>query len=500
MAEKKGFREVPEVNLTSYVIDSGVLNLVPATLALKFKLLPLFKVGNTLTIAMSDPKNIVALDEVRAASKMDVSIVKANPQDVQDAVTEYYGISGVVETAVKDYEPPKGARGKVAGPTDAPVMKLVDEIISQAVRERASDVHIEPEAKDVRVRYRVDGLLHQELKLPQHMLAPVVSRIKILSAMNIAESRVPQDGRFEVEQEGKKVDLRVSSFPSVYGEKVVMRILDKSLIILKLGDIGFSKENLDKFKKIIRKPHGIVLVTGPTGSGKTTTLYSALAEIDSKELNIVTVEDPVEYELAGITQSQVNVKAGLTFASALRSILRQDPDVILIGEIRDLETATIAIQSALTGHLVFSTLHTNDASGALTRLLDMGVEPFLISSSVEAVLAQRLVRTVCPKCQEKISVPENIKKEYPDLKHLYKGKGCKSCKYTGFRGRIGIFELLILDETIRKMINDKASTDEIKKHASAHGMKTLYADGIEKVKAGTTTLDEVLRVTELDQV
>lgn len=491
---------IPEIDLSSYAIDPQVVKLIPAALAQKHLILPLFKVGNTLTVAMADPKNIVALDELRTAVKLDISTVKAGDQDIQDAITEYYGISGVVNAVIQDYCPPEGALARVAAPVDAPVMKLVDVIINQAVRERASDIHIEPEVNDVRVRYRVDGLLHEELKLPVHMLAPIVTRIKVLAGMNIAEARIPQDGRFEIDQAGKKVDLRVSSLPSSHGEKVVMRILDKSAMVYKLAEIGFSSENLEKFQKIIRKPHGIILVTGPTGSGKTTTLYSALAEVNSKELNIVTVEDPIEYELPGVTQSQVNVKAGLTFASALRSILRQDPNVILIGEIRDLETASIAIQSSLTGHLVFSTLHTNDAPGALTRLIDMGVEPFLISSSVEAVLAQRLVRTVCKKCEEKIPSPDSLKQQFPAIKFIQRGKGCKACKNTGYRGRIGIFELLLTDEKIRKMITDKASADEIRKYAIEQGMKTLYGDGIEKVKAGITTLDEVLRVTELDKV
>ncbi|OGB86734.1 hypothetical protein A3H38_03290 [candidate division WOR-1 bacterium RIFCSPLOWO2_02_FULL_46_20] len=500
MAEKKGSREVPEIDLSNYAIDAKVIGIIPATIAHKYKLFPLFKVGDTITIAMADPKNIVALDEVRATCGMDVSIVKASLPDIQDAITEHYGISGVVDNVVRGYQAPAGTRDKMAMPVDAPIMKLVDEIVSQAIRERASDVHIEPEAKDVRVRYRVDGLLHQELTLPQHMLAPVVSRIKVLSGLNIAESRVPQDGRFEMKHENRKVDLRVSTFPSAYGEKVVLRILDKAAMVYKLGEIGFSQENLEKFKKIIRKPHGIVLVTGPTGSGKTTTLYSALAEVDSQALNIVTIEDPIEFELPGITQSQVNVKAGLTFASALRSILRQDPDVILIGEIRDIETATIAIQSSLTGHLVFSTLHTNDAPGALTRLMDMGVEPFLISSSVEAVLAQRLVRTVCKKCAEKLPAPESMKKQYPDIKFIHKGKGCKACKNIGYRGRLGIFELLLLDERLREMINAREASDKIRKYATEQGMRSLYLDGLDKVKAGLTSLDEVLRVTELDQV
>ncbi|MDI6731574.1 MAG: ATPase, T2SS/T4P/T4SS family [Candidatus Margulisbacteria bacterium] len=500
MADKKPLQEIPEIDLSSYAVDPQVIKLVPAILAQKHLVLPLFKVGNTLTVAMADPKDIVAMDELRSAIKMDVSTVKAGMPDIQDAITEHYGIAGVVDAVIKDYRPPEGAMARVATAVDAPVMKLVDVIINQAVRERASDIHIEPEVGDVRVRYRVDGLLHEELKLPVHMLAPVVTRIKVLASMNIAESRIPQDGRFEIDQAGKKVDLRISSLPSSHGEKVVMRILDKSAMVYKLAEIGFSPENLEKFQKIIHKPHGIVLVTGPTGSGKTTTLYSALSEVNSKELNIITVEDPIEYELPGVTQSQVNVKAGLTFASALRSILRQDPNVILIGEIRDLETASIAIQSSLTGHLVFSTLHTNDAPGALTRLIDMGVEPFLISSSVEAVLAQRLVRTICKKCLEKIAVPDNLKKQFPDIKHLCRGKGCKACKETGYRGRIGIFELLLPDENIRKMVTDKASADEISRYAVEHGMKTLYDDGIEKVKAGVTTLDEVLRVTELDKV
>ncbi len=500
MVDKKSFRNIPEVDLSSYALDPKVLKIVPPSLAQKYNRIPLFKVGDTLTIAMSNPKDITALDEIRRVTKMDLSVVKASQEDIQDSITEHYGIAGVVDSVIKDYRPPQGSKAKMVAPTDAPVMRLVDVIISQAVRERASDVHIEPEAKDVRVRYRVDGILHEELKIPPHMLAPVVSRIKVLSSLDIAESRIPQDGRYEMELDEKKIDLRVSTFPSAYGEKVVLRILDKSAMLLKLPDIGFAQENLSKFLKIIHKPHGIILVTGPTGSGKTTTLYSALSEINSKEMNVVTVEDPIEYELPGVTQSQINVKAGLTFASALRSILRQDPDVILIGEVRDLETATIAIQSALTGHLVFSTLHTNDAPGALTRLVDMGVEPFLISSSVEAVLAQRLVRMVCEKCKEKIAVPESLRKDFPDIKFLYKGKGCKACKNTGFRGRVGIFELLILDEHVREMINNKASTDEIRKYVIKQGMKTLYADGLDKVKEGRTTLDEVLRVTELDQV
>jgi type IV pilus assembly protein PilB len=490
---------IPEVDLSGYTLDSAVVKLIPASLAEKHKIIPLFKVGNTLTLAMADPKNIMALDEVRGITKMDILVVKASVNGIEEAISGYYGITGIVESVLKDYHPLAGGlKAKALDTIEAPIIEFVNAVLAQAVRERASDIHVEPEAKDVRVRFRVDGLLHEEFNVPSTMLPAIVSRIKILSSMNIAESRVPQDGRFEIKKAGKTVDLRVSTFPSAYGEKVVMRILDKSSLLLSLAEIGFAVENLERFRKIIHKPHGIVLVTGPTGSGKTTTLYSALAEINSKELNIITVEDPIEYELAGITQSQVNVKAGLTFATALRSILRQDPDVIMVGEIRDLETASIAVQSALTGHLVFSTLHTNDAAGALTRLVDMGIEPFLISSSVEAVLAQRLVRTICKKCEEAVPAPEILKQKFPDIKTVRKGKGCKACKMTGYRGRVGIYELLMLDDTIRKMITDKVPASEIKQYAVKHGMRTLYDDGLEKIKAGKTTLDEVLRVTELE--
>jgi len=490
---------VPEVDLAGYTIDPEAVKLIPASLAEKHKIIPLFKVGNSLTLAMADPKDIIALDEVRKITKMDVSVVQSVGRNIDEAISEYYGIASVIESALKDYHPPaEGLAAKALANVEAPIIDLVNAVLNQAIRERASDIHIEPEAKDVRIRFRVDGILHEEFNLPLQMLSAIVSRVKILSNMNISESRIPQDGRFEVKEGGRAVDMRISTFPSAYGEKVVMRLLDKTSILLSLNDLGFSNENLEKFRKIIRKPHGIVLVTGPTGSGKTTTLYSVLSELNSKELNIVTVEDPIEYELSGITQSQINVKAGLTFATALRSLLRQDPDIMMVGEIRDLETASIAVQSAMTGHLVFSTLHTNDAAGALTRLIDMGVEPFLIASSVEASMAQRLVRKVCDKCDFEIPVPPAVSAKIPSLKTAHKGKGCKACKGTGYRGRVGLYELLIIDETIRKMLTSKASAAEIKKYAVERGMKTLYDDGIEKIKAGLSTLDEVLRVTELE--
>lgn len=499
MVKEKKISGAPEIDLSGYTIDTAVLSLIPASLAERYSLMPLFKAGKTLTVAMADPKNVLALDELRTSSGMEISVVKSDEKQIKEAISEYYGISGMIEEVVKNYKPiGETKKVKTPGAEEAPIIKLLNVLITQALREKASDIHIEPEHHDVRVRLRVDGTLHEETTMPQFMTAPLVSRIKVLAGMDIAETRVPQDGRFEITESDHSIDFRVSTFPSAYGEKVVIRILDKGSMMYHLTDIGFSQENYKKFLSIIHKPHGIVLVTGPTGSGKTSTLYAALGEINSKEMNVTTVEDPIEYELPGVTQSQVNVKAGLTFASALRSILRQDPDVVLVGEIRDGETAAIAVQAALTGHMVFSTLHTNDSCGAIIRLIDMKVEPFLISSSLEGVMAQRLVRTICKKCKTDIKPTSELIQRFPELKTMAKGQGCKSCRGSGFRGRTGIFELLIIDDNIRQMINRKASADEIRKYAVESGMKTLYSDGLDKVRDGITTLDEVLRVTEFD--
>jgi type IV pilus assembly protein PilB len=468
--------QLPSVDLSTYLIDQKTLELVPASLASKYKLVPLFKIGNTLTVAIADPTNVVAIDDVRSATGLDVDLVTAAPDDIQQTITQYYGISGTVEQVLSEINKTT-AKSLDAQAGEAPVVKLVNMFILQAVMEKASDIHIEPEEKVSRVRFRVDGILHAETELPLTLHPVVVSRIKILAGMDIAETRTPQDGRFDMKIEGRSVDIRVSSFPSVMGEKIVMRLLDKASMLLKMEDLGLDDEALAKFKSIITRPYGMILVTGPTGSGKTTTLYAALNALNSLEKNIMTVEDPVEYEIPGITQSQVNVKAGLTFANALRSILRQDPNVILIGEIRDLETAHIAIQAAMTGHLVFSTLHTNDAAGALTRLIDMGVEPFLVASSVIDIIAQRLVRKLCNRCQ---------------------GKGCNVCRMSGFKGRIAIYEQLLVDDKISKLISEKAAVMEIRKTAVAAGMKPLREDGLNKVSKGITTKEEVMRVTALD--
>ncbi len=468
--------ESVSVDLSSYLIDGATLNLVPAAVAKKHKLIPLFKIGRTMSVAMHDPGNIMAIDDLRNMTGLDINAYRVPLSDIEQAITQNYGLEGTLEEIIRNIERTK-LGDAVQAAEEAPVIKLVNLVISQAIAEKASDIHIEPQEKFARIRFRVDGILHNVAMLPLSIVPPVVSRIKIISGMDIAESRVPQDGRFQMQSEGKIVDIRCSTYPSVKGEKVVMRILDKVSMLISLKEIGFSEADLKRFEDIISRPYGMILVTGPTGSGKTTTLYAALNSLNSAERNIMTVEDPVEYELPGITQSQVNTKAGFQFSNALRSILRQDPDIILIGEIRDLETARIAVQAAMTGHLVFATLHTNDAPSALTRLVDMGVEPFLVASSVIDIIAQRLVRRICDKCG---------------------GPGCNHCRKTGYRGRAAIFEQLVVSDKISKLITEKASSVAIKRAAIESGMTTLREDGQEKVRAGITTGQEILRVTSGD--
>ncbi len=495
---------VPYMNLSDYLIDSELTKLIPEALAKKYKIVPLFKIGDTLTVAMINPSDIEALDQIRKVSKMEtVEPVLVSEQGIQKVLDSYYGVAGSVDEIVKsmDKEDASLKKGSVEAAEELPIIKLVNALIMRAAKDRASDIHIEPDQETVRVRYRIDGVLHEVHSFPNKLKNAIISRIKILSSMDIAETRRPQDNKIHVRLENRDLDIRVSTFPPVHGENVVMRLLDKSAIVLGLKDLGFSQQNLDVFAKLIRHPNGIILVTGPTGSGKTTTLYAALTTISSMEKNIITIEDPVEFELPLIRQTQVNPKADITFANGLRSILRQDPDVIMVGEIRDKETAEIAIQSALTGHLVFSTLHTNDAPSALTRLIDMGVEPFLISSSVIGILAQRLVRTICDKCKEKYIPSGAVLKDLGIAEEVefYRGKGCSHCKNTGFIGRIAIFELLAVNEEIRKMVNQKCSADEVKKKAIESGMKPLIKDGLDKIRQGLTTIDEVLRVTQIER-
>jgi len=496
---------MPFMDLSDYLIDSEVIKLVPETIAKKHKAVPLFKIGDSLTVAMVDPQDVSAIDEIRKKSKMDaIEPVLSTADMIQRVIDQYYGAIGNAEELVKGLtkekleEKAKGRKGLAGLTEETSIIKLVNLIIMQAVKDRASDIHIEPEEDKVRIRYRIDGILYEVQNIPKHLQSALASRVKVMAEMDIAEMRKPQDGRIQLKMESKNLDLRVSSFPTIQGENLVLRILDKSSVLLGLAELGFSNKDLKNFDKVIRQPNGIILVTGPTGSGKTTTLYAALSTINSMEKNIITIEDPVEYEIPLIRQTQVNPKAGLTFANGLRSILRQDPDIVMVGEIRDKETAEIAIRASLTGHLVFSTLHTNDAASALTRLLNMGIEPFLVSSSVVAILAQRLVRVICPKCKEKYIPSKEVLK---DLKltqkaEFYRGKGCMKCKNTGFVGRIGIYELLVINEEIKNMVTAKKSANDIKKMAISLGMSTLFDDGLEKLKNGATTVEEVLRVVE----
>ena len=475
---------ITRIELGNYLIDPKVIDCVPEVLARKHHLIPVLKIGKNVTCAMADPLNIFALDEIRMKTSLTIEPAVATETEIRKALDEYYGVKGTMEEVIHGLDEKKlgikegeevelkRLEGIVEEP---PVVRLVNMMVMEAVRESASDSHIEPEEDSLSIRFRVDGVLHKKESPPKHFQSAIISRIKVLANLDIAERRKPQDGRFHMKMENKQIDVRVSCVPSIHGENVVMRLLDTSNVILGLDQLGFAKEMLEKYQELLKHPHGIILVTGPTGSGKTTTLYTSLNRLNTQDKNIITVEDPVEYRLAGIRQIQVNPKADLTFANGLRAILRQDPDIIMVGEIRDLETAEIAIQAALTGHLVFATLHTNDAPGAITRLLDMGLESYLISSSLVGVIAQRLVRIFCKDC---------------------KGKGCKVCLNTGYRGRMGIYELMVPDEQIRKLVTDKASLDEIRHAVLKIGMKTMREDGLEKVEKGLTSREEVLRVTQ----
>jgi len=502
---------IPKIDLSNYLIDSKIIDLVPEKLARKYELIPILKIGNRLTCAMIDPWNIFALDEIRMATNLIIEPAVATEREIKKAIDQYYGAKGTMEDLITSIDEDKLGIGK-GGEIDAKklkdiveqpvVIRLVNLIVAKAIKDKASDIHIEPEEKVLKTRFRIDGMLREVSSPPKHLQSAIISRIKIMANLDIAERRKPQDGRFNIKMEGREIDVRVSCMPTIYGENVVLRLLDVASALLGLEKLGFSNEILKIYRKIITRPHGIILVTGPTGNGKTTTLYSSLDKINTVEKNIITIEDPVEYKLEGIRQIQVNPKVDLTFANGLRSILRQDPDIIMVGEMRDFETAEIAIQAALTGHLVFSTLHTNDAPGAVTRMIDMGVEPFLVSSSVIAILAQRLVRTICPNCKVEYTPTseelEDIGLKPKDLKGkptFYRGKGCAKCDDTGYKGRIGIVEFMVTDDEIRNLIVSRASTDEIRKKAISSGMIAMKDDGIEKIKAGITTVEEVLRVT-----
>lgn len=489
---------IPHVDLSNRVLNREIASIIPVTLAERHQVIPIKKAGKKLTVAMADPTNFYAIDDIRIMSGYDVEPVIATEKDILRAIREVYGVRELVEKAVSQLRTDDSMENEgLQTADDAPIITLVNSLISQAIRELASDIHIEPQQKTLRVRFRVDGMLREIGSFPRDIHPALIARIKIISNMDIAEKRIPQDGRIKVQEAGRDVDLRVSTLPTILGEKVVMRLLDQKAVILDIAKLGFSAENIKKYRRLYSQSYGIILVTGPTGSGKTTTLYSTLSEVSSPTENIITLEDPVEYFLDGINQVQVNPKTGLTFANGLRSILRQDPNIVLVGEIRDGETADIAVRAALTGHLVFSTLHTNDAAGVVTRLIDMKVEPFLIASSVLGVVAQRLVRVICSECKQ-VYTPEPDSLEQRFFGHskviLYKGTGCHRCNQTGYRGRMAIHEVMPVTGQIREAVNRKASSDEIGKIAASEGMMTMFQDGLQKALAGVTTLQEVMRV------
>jgi len=487
---------VPYVSLSFYSVDSSVINLISEQFAR-----PLFRIANSLTLGMVDPLNLAVIDQVVRATGLEVEPSICSQHDIDQAIDHYYGTTSALDEVVQvlgaeEKEEAVDTYSLAAQASDAPIVKLVNLMLAQAVKEKASDIHIEP-AESLRFRFRVDGIMREIYTQPKKLQGAIISRLKIMASLDIAERRVPQDGRIQMMVEGKPIDLRVSTLPTVYGENVVLRILDKSNLQVKLSNLGFGPKE-DIIRGMLERPNGLILVTGPTGSGKTTTLYSALNDPSKMDVNTITLEDPIEYRLPLIRQSQVNVKAGMTFAAGLRSILRQDPDIVMVGEIRDAETAKIAVEAAMTGHLVLSTLHTNDAPGALPRLVDMGVEPFLVATATAGVLAQRLVRRICTNCKAGFEPPESTLKAVGldgQAVALYKGEGCRACSGSGYKGRLGIYEVLAIDETIRDLVIGNASADKIRHAAREAGMLTLREDGIRKALEGLTTLDEVFRVT-----
>jgi len=489
-------------------VDPSVGHLVDEKSARRYQAVPVrLQPDGVLVVAMADPSNVFAIDDLRILTRHEIRPALAMAEEIQSLLGRTSRLDAVVADLVQETsgggDDPVDAADIADASEDAPVVRLVNSLIARAVDERASDIHFEPQAKEMFVRYRVDGVLRTVTAVPFRLANGVASRVKIMADLDIAERRVPQDGRVGLTVGGRPLDLRVATLPTVYGEKIVMRILDKSNVLMRLAELGFTKDVLAKFEGCYQRPYGAVLVTGPTGSGKSTSLYGALNQLNTTDKNIITVEDPVEYRLAGINQVQVNPKAGLTFAAGLRSILRCDPDIVMIGEIRDRETAQIAIESALTGHMVLATIHTNDAAGALTRLAEMGVESFLSASAVAGILAQRLARRLCTHCKEPFTVPLATLREMVDLVHLPRGvpdpvpvfrpKGCARCQETGYHGRVGVYEMLVMSEAIERMVVTGASSDEITQQARAEGMRTLREDGVLKVLSGQTSIEEIAR-------
>jgi type IV pilus assembly protein PilB len=487
--------------------EDALEKIIPQSFARSQLVLPLSRHLKSLTVALANPLDLLAIDNLKKITGCEINPVIATKSDIRESISKFYGSKDLPEEAVdssyditdagisafKKQDEGYSLEDLVTKAEEAPVIKLVNLLLIQAVKERASDIHIEPFREKINVRFRIDGILHRIAPPSQHLLPALISRIKILSKMDIAEKRLPQDGGFTVKVEDRPIDLRVSVVPTIFGEKAVLRILDKGSVSFELDKLGFSEKDLNNFKQAIARPHGLVLVTGPTGSGKSTTLYSALNYIMTPKKNIITIEDPVEYQLNGINQVQVKPNIGLTFADGLRSFLRQDPDIMMVGEIRDLETAEICIKASLTGHLVLSTLHTNDAPSAVTRLIDIGVEPYLVASSLLLLMAQRLVRRLCPKCKVPAKLPDDIGKRYGiTKKDIFEAKGCEYCRNTGYAGRVAIHEIILINQELRQLISERVELSKIRDAAKMTGMKTLVEDGLAKVAEGITSIEEVM--------
>lgn len=501
---------IPYIKIKDLKIDADILKKVPAKFACHYNLMPLKFENNSLTVAITDPLDIRTLDDLKLFLGCDVIGVLASESDIIEAIRKYYGLGAetieeIINVTDKDLVLPETKTETIDEMAeDASIIKFVNQVLVQAIKDNATDIHIEPYEGELKTRYRIDGILY-DIPVPQgikYFQSAVVSRIKIMANLDIAERRLPQDGRIKIKVGTNEMDLRISILPTQFGESVDIRILSGAMLY-SLEKLGLLQSDLDILEKLIKKPHGIIFVTGPTGSGKSTTLYACLSKINNKDRKIITIEDPIEYQIKGITQIQVHPRIGLSFATGLRSMLRHDPDIMMVGEVRDFETAEITIRVALTGHLVFSTLHTNDAAGGITRLIDMGIEPFLVASSVECFIAQRLVRLICQNCKIEKKMDKGILSEFgieniTDNVYVYEGKGCDYCKFTGYKGRTAIYEFLIMDEDIRDLVLKRASSDQIKKKALQLGMHTLRMDGWEKIKKGLTTINEVIRVTKED--
>ena len=504
---------IPIVNLDEANIQENLIKLISVDTAKNCMAIPVEKRFNVLKLAMVDPLDIDAMDEIARIVRMETEPLIVTEGELKRALEKYYGIKTIVEetlermkgkeevTLLKEEEPEEqDERISVDMAEEEPVVRFVNSLLAQALADSASDIHVEPYKRTMRVRMRVDGRLRDVPSPEKSMFLAIVSRIKILSGIDIAKTRIPQDGRFNIREGTREVGVRVSTFPTIHGEKAVLRLLDKSTSLYGIDKLGLLHDDSEKLKNVLRRPYGFILSTGPTGSGKSTSLYAILTYINSPEKNIITIEDPVEYTVEGLAQAQINPKAGLTFDTGLRSILRQDPDIIMVGEIRDTETATIAIHSALTGHVVLSTLHTNDASSALTRMVEMGIEPFLVASSVSCVIGQRLIRKICPDCKESYYPPPSVHKSFNINENvlLYRGKGCPSCQYKGYKGRVGVFEVLVLDDELRELVVSKSSSDVIRKKGIEKGMRLLRDDAIMKALFGLTTLEEAMTVAQVD--